>query len=284
MNPDTPIIVGVSQLSQRCQDPLRADEPLQMMQKAGLAAAEDAGGHKLLQAVQSIRVIKGLWRYGDPGRYLAEVWGAPSARTLGTPFGGNQVQSVINRTARELLAGDLQCALLTGAENGHSRARARKAGRKLPWTDTPGEPDVMTGQEKDMSHPAESARGLRLAIQYYPLFENALRHARGEALGVHLQRIAELWSRFSAVAEQNPHAWLPRFHDAASIRTPGPDNRQVSFPYPKLMNSNNAVDMSAALLMCSVSFAERHGIPKEKVGVSAGRRGSRRSLLCISPR
>jgi acetyl-CoA C-acetyltransferase len=38
----------------------------------------------------------------------------------------------------------------------------------------------------------------------------------------------------------------------------------VSFPYPKLMNSNSAVDMAAALIMCSVEKARSLGIPESK--------------------
>lgn len=264
MHEKTPVIVGVGQVSQRAEDPLQADEPLLLMQKAAEAAAEDAGSRRLLQSVESIRVVRGVWRYGDPGRFLAETWGLPKVHTLGTPFGGNQVQSVINLTARQLLSSDLEAALLVGAETGHSRARARKAGLTLQRREVPGQPDEVTGEDSDMSHPAESARGMRLAIQYYPIFETALRHARGEAPAAHLQRIAELWSGFSAVAEKNPHAWLPRFHAAETLLRPGPANRAVSFPYPKLMNSNNAVDMGAALLLCTLGFAKRHGIPQQK--------------------
>ena len=38
----------------------------------------------------------------------------------------------------------------------------------------------------------------------------------------------------------------------------------MSFPYPKLMNSNNSVDQAAALILCSESRATALGIPREK--------------------
>lgn len=38
----------------------------------------------------------------------------------------------------------------------------------------------------------------------------------------------------------------------------------VGFPYTKLMNSNNDVDMAAALVMCSVERAESLGIPRDR--------------------
>jgi len=80
-----------------------------------------------------------------------------------------------------------------------------------------------------------------------------------------------LWSRFSAVAAQNPNAWLQTERSAEEIRTASPSNRMIGFPYPKLMNSNNDVDMGAALIMCSVARAEELGVPRDRwVFIHAG--------------
>ena len=38
----------------------------------------------------------------------------------------------------------------------------------------------------------------------------------------------------------------------------------IGFPYPKLMNSNNDVDMGAAIIMCTVEAAERMGVERDK--------------------
>ena len=46
--------------------------------------------------------------------------------------------------------------------------------------------------------------------------------------------------------------------------TPSPDNRMIGFPYPKRLNSNNAVEQGAAVLLCSVEAAERLGIPRDR--------------------
>jgi acetyl-CoA C-acetyltransferase len=102
------------------------------------------------------------------------------------------------------------------------------------------------------------------AIQMYPIFENAIRHARGESLEQHLIRISELWARMSAVAVGNPHAWLREPLSAEEIRTVSPANRMIGFPYPKLMNSNNRVDQGAALILCSAEAARRAGIGEER--------------------
>jgi len=115
-----------------------------------------------------------------------------------------------------------------------------------------------------MMDPAEIARGIAMPVQVYPMFEQALRIAAGRSIDDHLVRISELWSRFSEVASRNPNAWLQRAFTAEEIRTPGPDNRWIGFPYPKLMNSNNNVEQGGVLLMCSVAAAERLGVPRER--------------------
>ena len=86
----------------------------------------------------------------------------------------------------------------------------------------------------------------------YPLFEQALRIGRpARRAEEHQQRIGELWARFAR--------WPRGIRTPGSVRRrrprrsaqPGPDNRMISWPYTKLMNSNNMVDQGAALLLCS---------------------------------
>lgn len=264
MNPNTPVLVGVSQILQRIDDPLLGKEPVQMMLDAIHEAAADTGNAAILKAADSVRVIRGIWRYKQPAKYLVEALGLSNVETMGTPFGGNTVQSCVNRSALDILSGQKSVVIITGAENGGSQAKARKAGVEIPYLDLPGTYDAMLGAEVPMSSESEIAMGLRAPIQIYPIFENALRHQRGESIPDHAKRISELWAGFSQVAKDNPSAWLRDPVDAETIRTPGPKNRMVSFPYPKLMNSNNAVDMSSALIMCSVAKAKSLGIAEEK--------------------
>lgn len=260
----TPVIVGVGQVEQRVEDPREGREPLELMVDAVERAAKDAGSRELLRQADAVCVIRGVWRYENPAAVVAERIGAPRAETIGTPFGGNMVQSAVNHAALAIQAGERNVVVIAGAENGHSQARARKAGIRLPFTETPGTPDRMLGTEKPMVHDAERARELGMPIQFYPMFENAIRHARGESVEDHLTRISELWSRFNAVAVRNPHAWIRKPYTPEEIRTPSPANRMVGFPYPKLMNSNNAVDQGAALIVCSLAVARRAGVREDR--------------------
>jgi acetyl-CoA C-acetyltransferase len=264
LDPRTPVLVGVAQLEQRAEDLAESREPLDLMFDAAAAAAEDAGSRELLGRADSVRVIRGAWRYQDPGRAIAEHIGAPGAETALTPFGGNMVQVVLNDSCAAIQKGDRDVILIAGAECGNSRGRARKAGVRLGWREAPGEPDAIIGKDSPMAHDAELAREIRAPVQVYAMFENAIRAARGESIPEHLKRVSELWARFNAVAVQNPHAWIREPISAEEIRTPGPRNRPVSFPYTKLMNANSAVDQAGALLLCSVETARRLGVPPER--------------------
>ncbi|MAT84820.1 MAG: acetyl-CoA acetyltransferase [Gammaproteobacteria bacterium] len=261
---ETPILVGAAQLEQRIDDPATAREPIELMIDAVRLAAEDAGAPGLLEKAASVRVIRGIWSYQNPARAVAEAVGCPAAETALTPYGGNFVQTVVNQSALDIQRGDRDIVVITGAECGNTQAKARRAGLELDWQALPGTPDRMFGEDKDMSHEAEKALRIRAPIQIYPMFENALRYHRGESIDAHLKRISELWAGFSRVAAGNPHAWLREPRSAEEIRTISAQNRPVSFPYPKLMNSNNNVDQGAALIMCSERRARELGIPEDK--------------------
>ena len=265
MNPRTPVIVGVGQILNRSADLDDALEPLELMRQALTQAETDTGVGNVLRQTQSVRVVRGIWNYQNPARLIADAIGAPAAQTVGTLIGGNQNQAVVNETAQAILAGALDLAVITGAENGKSAAKARRVGRTLPSTPAPGQYDHIIGAaQQPEHHEYEIAKGIRRAIQVYPMYDNAIRYHRGETLDQHLTRVSQLWSRFNDVAQTNPNAWLQRNMTAADIRTPSPTNRRISVPYTKFMNANLSVDMGAALIMCSAAKARALGIRPDR--------------------
>ena len=240
----------------RVDDLTRAKEPLLMMLEATRLAEEDTGKGNFLDQVQSVRVIRGMWEYDNPAQAISEEIGAIGAETVGTLIGGNQNQAVINETASDILNDGLDIALITGAENGNSSTKARKAGVELPVTSTPGKYDKVIGAaQQPEHHDYEVAKGIRAAIQVYPMYDNAIRHHRRESLDAHIVRVSNLWKRFNDIGCKNPNAWVQKSMTAEQIRTPSRTNRRISFPYTKFMNANMSVNMGAALIMCSVQKA-----------------------------
>ena len=266
MKQTDPVLIGVAQLAQRDADPVAGigEEPLDMMIAAVRRAAADAEAPALLGQVDSVRVIRGMWPYRNPAKVVAEAIGSANAETGISCWGGNSVQSVLNESALQIQRGERGIVVLAGAECGRSQAKARRAGIDLDWQQAPGEADRRFGEELKMRLRIEAERGIAQPIEMYPIFENAIRHARGETLHGHIERVSELWAGFSRVAADNPHAWMREAKTAEEVRTPSDVNRPVSFPYPKLMNSNSNVDQAAALILCSVGTAKRLGVPQSK--------------------
>ena len=257
-----PVLIGVAHVDQRISDLESAKEPLALMIEAVNKAADDAGINTT--ELQSVRVVRGMWPYSDPGRVVADAVGAANAQTGISPYGGNFVQSFVNATAVDIQNGEFDLVVITGAECGNTQAKAAKAGTDLGWQEAPGSPDLQFGQDMEMRHDAEKAIRLGRPIQVYPIFETALRHHQGLGVDDHMENVSELWASFSRVAADNPNAWIREAKTAEEIRTPSAVNRPVSFPYPKFMNSNNAVDQGAALILATEEKAQALGVPREK--------------------
>ncbi len=234
------------------------------MIQAVKAAAEDAEAPKLLEKLDQVCVNQGMWRYSNPARAVASAVGAHQAKSAGTYWGGNFVQLALNQMALALARGELEAVAFTGAEWGRSLSRFAQAENEPQLSDAPGTPDLTYGKHEYHAHLIERDLGCVRPVQTYPLLENALRHARALRIDEHMRRISNLWARFAQVAAKNPHAWIREPPTAEEIRTPSASNRRISFPYPKLMNSNSNVDQAAALILCSTDFARRMRIPESK--------------------
>ena len=264
LDPRTPVLVGTGQFVQRPDNPVEALEPVAMMREALEAAANDAGALALLDRATHTWVVKGAWPYTDPAALLREHLGNQSRTGLSTE-GGNTPQSLVNKASLRILAGDADVVLIAGAEGIWSRRRAKRSGERIPYTEqSPTEPDEILGAHVTMSHEVELERGLAAPINFYPLFETALRAARAESVDDHRDRVSNLWASFNAVAVANPYAWLRTPMTAEEIRSPSNGNRMVGFPYTRAMNSNWDLDQAAALILCSVETAEAMGVSRDR--------------------
>jgi acetyl-CoA C-acetyltransferase len=233
------------------------------MVEAITLAATDAG----LSAVpnpDAVRVVNLLsWKYGNPAHLIAQDLGLTPREFAMSAMGGNTPQTLVNAASRQILAGELDLVILTGGETTRTRARFKKAGQSPEWPTSDVAPTLVS-EDLTMNMPEELERKIMMPIQIYPMFETALRANVGRSVADHQIHISELWSRFSDVAATNPYAWSQKKYTAEEIRTASATNRMIGFPYPKLMNSNNDVDMSAALILCSAAKAEALGVPRDR--------------------
>jgi len=113
LDPLTPVLVGVGALTEQVEDPREASEPLELMAAALGRAAEDAGSKAILAEIDTIWIPRGFWPYSNPGRLLAERFGAPSARNVVAEIGILQT-SILGRAARALAEGRSEVAVIVG--------------------------------------------------------------------------------------------------------------------------------------------------------------------------
>jgi acetyl-CoA C-acetyltransferase len=268
-DPRTPVLVGVGQWSNRVDRGEPVVEPADMMAEALRRAAMDSGtGPRALERADAVRVSRSLSRnYRNPARLVAERVGAAPRDEAVTPVGGNEPQGLVAQASRDIAAGGPDIVLICGAEAWRTRSATPRDRRgDLGWTtqDDAVPPARQTASDFQLNHPAEIARQVFAPSQVYALFEHALRAAAERPIDEHLVRISELWARFNAVAVDNPHAWIREPLTAEQIRTPTPDNRWIWWPYTKVMNANNAVEQSAALIVCSAASATALGVPRDR--------------------
>ena len=220
--------------------------------------------------------MRGMWGYGDPGRAIAARLGASPRETVGTPYGGNYAQACVIDAARAIAAGRCEIALVTGAEIGRSAGQAQRQGVALRETEVPGAPDRKIAEDGPIFHDAELARGMNSASDVFAVIDSAIRFARGETLAAHAARIAALWAGLSAVARDNPHAWIRKPCSAEEIRRATPENPMISSPYTRLMNANSRVDMAAGLVLCSEESARARRRPRREARLPPRRDRSER--------
>jgi acetyl-CoA C-acetyltransferase len=258
-------------------------EAVELMVLAAEAAGADAGAPALLRAAQRVAVPRGTWSYTDPARIVAERIGAPGACTHLVDLGIPQ-QTLINEALSGILNGDLEVALVVGAE---AKARSARAAKQSSAANAAGIvnivrrtgpeqggateidqagaiPDVHQVPEGEIIAWPEIEAGLIAPVEQYALIESALRAAEGTPVPQHQRDIAELWARFNSVAQTNPEAAFPAPMEANEIARLGASHRPLAFPYGKWHASQWTVDQGAALLLCSVEAAERFGVPRDR--------------------
>jgi acetyl-CoA C-acetyltransferase len=269
IDPRTPVIVGVGQSLNRPVDGGLV-EPLDLTAAALEAAADDAGpGRVLLESLDLLSAVASfVWHPIDPAALLAERLGIAPGATQLTATGGSYPSKLVAQAARKILDGEAEVIAFAGAEAMVSRSAGRKAGDATRWATQ--DPEIVPapplfGEDVLPFTDLEMARGVTAPVSIYPLFENAMRASRGWSLEEHRRVMGELSASFSAVAAENPFAWIREPLGPDAITVPSPDNRMISEPYTKLMTANIAVDLGAAIILCSFEKAVALGISADRM-------------------
>jgi acetyl-CoA acetyltransferase len=257
-----PVVVGVGQITRRDDEDVALAEPLRLLLDAARAAEADSGA-RLLDRVDAVELMPiGAWPYDDLPGTVVEQLGLDPARVRARehPVGGETPIRALDAAAARIAAGDARVVLLAGAEGTRAVVRARRAGADLPWT-PPGARSTIPSMPPELQR--AGAVGLQRAMHVFPLYEHALRAHEGTSLADAQDESGALWSGLTEVAAANPYAWSREVRSAHDVTKVTPDNRMVSFPYPKALVANPYVNQGAALLVTDADTARALGIPED---------------------
>jgi acetyl-CoA C-acetyltransferase len=263
IDPRSPCIVGVAQSISRA-DEGPSPEPLVVWERAVRAAAEDARAkHDVLAAVESLQVVYcQSWQYDDPPGRLAERLGIDPKHSFYSGIGGTTPQVLVDDAADAIVDGDLDVAVVCGAEALDTVRRMRKADQRPEWSFKLQ--DKRPFPFEAPFHPAEIAHQVFQAYTTFALWDVARRAHLGVAPDDYRAAMGELFAPMTEIAARNPYAWFPTERDAHELVEATPDNRMVAYPYTKYLISVMDVDLAGAIVLTSHEAANRLGVPPEQ--------------------
>jgi acetyl-CoA C-acetyltransferase len=276
LDPRTPILVGVGQTVNHWDgsNANAAPSPVSLTVEASRAAIANAGAAGLAAAIDTVVVMRTVSdsggrviaksRCANPPATLAARLGLTPRRLIYSSVGGNQPQGLVNEFAKAVFEGDAEVVLLTGAEAIAAQKLAARRGIELDWSDSAEGEMEDRGFGPALLNSYEITNGLGAPTQTYPAFENALRTRLGLDLEAHRHLMSEIWAPFSAVAAANPYSQFPIARDVSFLETVSPENYQIADPYLKWHVAQDAVNMSAALIVTNVGTARELGIAESK--------------------
>jgi acetyl-CoA C-acetyltransferase len=270
-----PVLVGCGDVTDLDTPAEAGRSPYELIAQASRMALQDTGAAGMAEAIDTVAMIRSfadtsprfatkLGTSANPPRSVARRLGLKAARHIYSHSGGNMPQYLVNQFAEEIANGEMRAALLCGGEALRTQHGLERGGATGVWNEDPGGVPERIGDARRGWSDHEDLHRMRAAIVMYPLFENAIRGARGRGVDEHQQAIGRLMARFAAVAAANPLGTRREGYSTEQLITVNDKNRWIGFPYPRLMNANAFIDQAAALLMTNVSTARELGISRDK--------------------
>jgi acetyl-CoA C-acetyltransferase len=248
-----PVIVGVGQINDR-EERLNSVE----LMAAALRNAEADGGGGWLNRVDALDVVAQLSfpEFADASAPLAQMLEIEPRHCAQTryPMGDSPV-ALLNQAANRIASGEAEVCAVAGGEALRTAAKRVAGGKR----------DAVRESATRATREGRARYGIVAPTDVYPLYENACRAAWGQTLAEAQAESAEIWAGLSAVAADNPNAWLRNAVSAEQILEVSASNRQIAFPYTKLMVANASVNQGAAFIVTSLARAKSAGIPETRL-------------------
>ena len=208
-DPRTPCIIGVGQRTWHPDDvgAQGAPEPLVMWDEVAHIAADDTrAGPRVLNALDSVQIVFcQTSQYDDAVTRLAARIGAEPRTRFYSGIGGTTPQVVVSQQCEAILRGDVDLALVTGAEALATQRKYKQRGQRASYSFRPAEKRAYPWEAP--FHPAEVAHDVFQAWLTFALFDNARRARVGAGLDAYRAGIGEMLAPMTQIAARNPHAW-----------------------------------------------------------------------------
>jgi acetyl-CoA C-acetyltransferase len=278
LNPNTPILIGVGEYSERLDDSnYQALSPVQLAVRAANAACDDALSKAALadhiDAIASVRTFedtspKLAGPFGKANcfpRAIAKHVGIEPKVAIWEVGGGQSPQHLVSEFCEKLAAGDISMGLLVGAEAISTTRFLASQQKEVDWSETvDGDVEDRGPGSDGLSTPYMQKHMLYAAPQAYALLEHARRARLGLKPQEYARQMGELFAPFTSVAAENPHSMSRETFSAAELIDVTEKNRVIADPYPRRLVARDQVNQSAALLLTTVAKAEALNIDASK--------------------
>lgn len=215
----------------------------------------------------------------NPPESVARRIGATPTHRIYTNVGGTQPLQLMMETCQSIASGEIDVAVLVGAEAIANQRFALKNGYQADWSEEFDEPLDSREYRKRLAAPQELSSGMSLPVHYYALIENLQGHRMGQDLSTHRQHMAEMMAPFSKVASNNPYAQFKTSYTAHDLAEVSRDNYNIATPYSKRFIAQDAVNQSCAMVLTSIEYARKAGIdPRQWIFPTAYAEGEDRYL------
>ncbi|MDL9935700.1 acetyl-CoA acetyltransferase [Gordonia sp. ABSL1-1] len=277
LDPNTPVIVGVGQASERLQDAdyaalgeadLAARAVTVALTDSGADAAALAAVIDTVAAVRSFEIstpmsAAPLGRSNNMPRSVAKRTGMNPRRAIQAPTGGQTPQTLLTELGGRIADGTSDAAVIFGVEviSTVRNLQSRPADDRPDFTETvDGDLEDRGFGLKGIVSVGEVRHGLSAVLPQYALLENARRHRLGADRATYARSMGELFAPFTRVAAANPYAAAPTERTADELIAVSESNRVVADPYTRMLVARDQVNQSAAVVVMSVRAAQEAGI------------------------
>jgi acetyl-CoA C-acetyltransferase len=281
-DPHTPVLVGVGQSSERLDDPgYRGRSPVELGADAARAALTDTGADPatvaaridLVAAVRQFEAsapgaVAPLGASDNYPRSVAARIGATPRTAVLEVVGGQSPQRLVTEAAAAIAAGEVDAALVVGAE---AMSTVRHLLTALDEADRPDFTEHVGGQLDDRGLgldtfivPEQVEHDVLAPVLQYALFEHARRARLGLSRDACRREMAELFAPFSAVAARHPHAAAPTARTVDELATPTAENRPITDPFLRFSVAREQVNQGAAVVLTAAGVADDLGITDDR--------------------